>query len=162
MLRITALCCERKDQRMSQTSFKACVALVAVCLHACPVLAEVLITPREAKLPNADLRARGAMSGPRVSLTSPSRDATSVKSPFALTIKFESRDGVPVDLNSLVVTYEKAPPVDLTERVKAYLTPTGITMPQAETPPGEHRLHIEIKDVNGRLGGAEFSIVAVP
>jgi|HubBroStandDraft_6_1064221.scaffolds.fasta_scaffold381003_1 hypothetical protein len=147
---------------MPQTSIKAGVLLFAVCLYATPGLSEVLITSREAKLPDADKRERGPLSGPRVLLLSPARDATNVKSPFALTIKFESRDGVPVDLNTLVVTYEKSPPVDLTERVNAYLSPTGIAMPQAETPPGEHRLHIEIKDVNGRLGATEFSITATP
>ena len=110
-------------------------------------LADVLITPSEARLPDADKRERGFMSGPKVLLKSPPRDATGVKSPFALTIQFERRDGVPVDL---------------TERVKAFLTSSGISMPQAETPPGEHRLHIEIRDVDGRLGAAEFSIVTTP
>ncbi len=90
------------------------------------------------------------------------RGAGAIKSPFPLTIEFQSRDGVPVDLNSLVVTYEKTPPVDLTERVKAYLSPTGISMPQAETPPGKHYIHVEIKYVDGRLGGTEFSIDAAP
>ena len=147
---------------MRRAFLLAIPALTAICFHAPPLLADVLITPREARLPDADKRERGAMSGPKILLKSPARDATGVKSPFALKIQFESRDGVPVDLNSLVVTYEKAPPVDLTERVKVYLSPTGITMPEAEAPPGEHRLHIEIRDVNGRLGGAEFSIVATP
>jgi hypothetical protein len=124
--------------------------------------AAVLITERESKLPDADKRARGPMLGPKVLVVSPARDASGVKSPFALVIRFEERDGVQVDLNSLVVTYEKSPPVDLTERVKEFLTPGGIAMPQAETPPGNHRLHVEIKDVEGRLGGTEFSIDAAP
>jgi len=129
---------------------------------AAPGRAEVLITPREAKLPDADKRERGPMLGPKVLLVSPTRDAKSVKSPFSLTIRFEPRDGVAVDLNSLVVTYEKSPPVDLTERLREFLTPDGIAMPQAETPPGDHRIHVEIKDVDGRLGGTEFSIDAAP
>ena len=124
--------------------------------------ADVLITPREAKLPDADKRDRGPMAGPRVLLVAPLRDAKSIKSPFSLEIRFEPRDGAPIDLNTLVVTYEKSPPVDLTERLKPYLSPTGIAMPQAETPPGEHRLHIEIKDVLGRVGGTEFAIDAAP
>jgi hypothetical protein len=124
--------------------------------------ADVLITAREAKLPDADKRDRGTLPGPRVLLAAPLRNAGAVKSPFALTIKFEPRDGVPVDLNSLVVIYEKSPIVDLTERVKAYLTPSGIAMPEAEAPPGDHRIHIEIKDVNGRLGGSEFTIETAP
>jgi hypothetical protein len=147
---------------MSVTVLAARSLILALLCAIAPARADVLITPREAGLPDADKRERGAMQGPRVMLVAPPRGAVAVKSPFTLTIKFESRDGVPVDLNSLVVTYEKAPPVDLTERVKAYLTPAGIAMPDAETPPGEHRIHIEIRDVNGRLGGAEFSIDATP
>jgi hypothetical protein len=127
-----------------------------------PSRADVLITEREAKLPDADVRARGPMLGPKVIVVSPARDARAVKSPFALVIRFEGRDGVQVDLNSLIVTYEKSPPVDLTERVKEFLTSSGIAMPQAETPPGDHRIHVEIKDVDGRLGGTEFSIDAAP
>ena len=127
-----------------------------------PARADTLITEREAKLPDADVRARGPMLGPKVIVVSPARDAGAVKSPFALVIRFEGRDGVQVDLNSLVVTYEKSPPVDLTERVKEFLTSSGIAMPQAETPSGDHRIHVEIKDVEGRLGGTEFSIDAAP
>jgi hypothetical protein len=145
---------------MTRKGATASLVLLAVVGVAAPSHAETLITPREAKLPNADVRDRGPLQGPKVLLVSPARDAGAVKSPFALVIKFEGRDGVPVDLNSLVVTYEKAPPVDLTERVKAFLSPTGISMSDAETPSGEHRIHIEIKDVNGRLGGTEFSINA--
>jgi hypothetical protein len=147
---------------MSVATWAARSLFLALFCMVAPACADVLITPREASLPDADKRERGVMQGPKVMLVAPPRGAGAVKSPFALTIRFESRDGVPVDLNSLVVTYEKAPPVDLTERVKAYLTPAGIMMPQAETPPGEHRIHVEIKDVNGRLGGAEFFIDATP
>jgi hypothetical protein len=127
-----------------------------------PLRAEVLITAREAKLPDYVISERGVMLGPKVVVVSPARDAGVVKSPFSLVIRFVPRDGVPVDLNSLVVTYLRSPPVDLTERVKAFLTSSGITMPQAETPPGDHRIHDEIKDVDGRLGGTEFSIDAAP
>jgi len=127
-----------------------------------PLRADVLITEREAKLPNDDTLTRGVMPGPKVLLVSPARDAGAVKPSFDLEIRFESRDGVKVDLNSLVVTYKKTPPVDLTERVKDFLTPAGISMPDAEVPPGDHKIYIEIKDVDGRTGGAEFSIDAAP
>ncbi len=147
---------------MRRTDLKVGVLLLAMGFYSGPALADVLITARESRLPDADKRERGPMMGPRVMVSWPARGASAVTSPFPLAIKFESRDGVPVDLNSLVVTYEKSPPVDLTERVKAYLSPTGISMPQAETPPGKHFIHVEIKDVNGRLGGTEFSIDAAP
>ncbi len=134
------------------------VSLLTLCATA-SAYADVLITVREASLPDDDKVKRGLpINGPRVLLASPLRDPSTVKSPFALVIDFEPRDSVPVDLNSLEVTYERKPAVDLTERVKAYLSPTGIAMPQAETPPGKHHIHVEIKDVDGRLAVAEFTI----
>ena len=145
---------------MRGTTLATSLSLLA--LTSAPVYGDILITQREANLPDAGTRDRGPMMGPKVTFASPSRDAGAVKSPFTLKIKFEGRDGVPVDLNSLVVIYEKSPQVDLTERLKAYLTPAGIAMPQAETPPGVHQIHVEIKDVNGRLGGAEISIDVAP
>lgn len=35
-------------------------------------------------------------------------------------------------------------------------------MPKAEVPPGGHKIYIEIRDVDGRPGGTEFSIDAAP
>src|SRR6267154_1082459 len=101
--------------RRSRLAAIASLWLIAALAPIAPLRAEILITPREAKLPDADKRERGPMLGPKVLLISPARDAGAVKSPFALVIRFEGRDGVPIDLNSLIVTYEKTPPVDLTE-----------------------------------------------
>lgn len=135
------------------------VSLSLLTLSYAPAWAEVLITPREASYQDSDKRDRGPMMGPKVTLATP---ASAVKSPFTLNVRFEGRDGVPVDLNSLVVIYEKTPQVDLIERLRPYLTPAGISMPQAETPPGLHRIRVEIKDVNGRLGGAEITLDVAP
>jgi hypothetical protein len=140
----------------------AALLALAAAMDRAPASADVLITVREAKLPDADARGRGPTFGPKVVLVSPPRDAKSIHSPFPLEIRFEPRDGVPVDLGTLVLTYEKSPPVDLTERVKPFLSPRGIAMPRAETPPGEHRLHVEIKDADGRLGGIEFAVEVAP
>jgi hypothetical protein len=125
------------------------------------VRSEVLITAREAKLPSDDSATRDVYLGPKVVVVSPSR-GVAVKSPFDLKIEFERRGDVDVDLNSLAVTYRKIPPVDLTERLKEFATPSGIDMSVAEAPAGRHRIHIEIKDVNGRLGGTNFSFDVAP
>jgi len=124
--------------------------------------AEVLITPQEAKLPSDNFSERGALTGPRVILVSPPRHAGPVKSPVKLQLKFEGRDGVSVDLNSLAITYERSPPVDLTQRVKEFARPDGIDMPAAEVPPGSHRIRVELTDANGRLGGTEFTLEVAP
>jgi hypothetical protein len=147
---------------MDSTRWVATAWIGLALVGAQPLRAEVLITPTEARLPNSDQHDRGPMLGPKVMLVSPARDARGVKSPFALELRFEARDGAKLDLDSLSVTYEKTPEVDLTERVKDFLTPTGILMPVAEAPPGAHVIHVEIKDVNGRLGGTEFTLDTAP
>ena len=116
----------------------------------------VLITPREANLPSDDTLTRGVFAGPKVLVVSPAASAVAVKSPVDLVIEFRPRGDVAVDLNSLSVTYMKVPPVDLTARVKEFVTPTGIAMPSAVLPPGHHTIEIEIKDAEGRVGGREF------
>jgi hypothetical protein len=152
----------RRASMMRARELAGWAAISSLLFGATPLRAEVLITESEAKLPNDETLARGAMTGPKVLLVSPPRDAHGVKAPFDLEIRFEGRNGVKVDLNSLVVTYKKTPPVDLTERVKDFLTSEGIAMPKAEVPPGDHKIHVEIRDVDGRIGGAEFSIDAAP
>lgn len=145
---------------------KALAAAVAVLgliglLGTSPLRAEVLITEREAKLPDV-IRPRAAHFPDRRFCCLAGKGPGTVKSPFDLEIRFEGRDGVKVDLNSLVVTYKKTPPVDLTERVKDFLRPAGISMPKTEVPPGDHKIYIGIRDVDGRPGGTEFSIDVAP
>lgn len=130
-------------------------AILGLLLGAAPVCAEVLITPAEAGLPNDDTTTRDIYAGPKVVVVSPAGSA--VKSPFDLKITFTPRNGANIDLNSLQVIYMKDPSVDLTDRVREYASPEGIDMSDAEVPPGEHRIQIKIKDVDGRVGGTDFS-----
>lgn len=67
---------------------------------------------------------------------------------FRVSIRPNSAD---VLLNSLRVTYLKAPPVDITPRVAPYVTPQGIDVPEAELPPGRHAFRIEISDATGNV-----------
>jgi hypothetical protein len=134
----------------------------ALAFIAAPLQAAVLITPREANLPSDETVTRGVFSGPKIVVVAPVKGTSSVKSPVDLVIEFQPRGGVLVDANSLSVTYKKNPPVDLTERVKEFLTPSGITMPSAEIPPGHHTIEIEVKDADGRVGGREFSLDIAP
>jgi hypothetical protein len=135
----------------------------AICLLGLEVIAsahaEVLITAHEAALPTDDTNSRALYIGPNLLVVAPTRGAV-VKSPFDLKIKFERRDGVEVDMNSLSVTYRKMPLVDLTQRIKEFVTPDGIDMPTAEVPTGKHRIHVEVKDVDGRIGGVDILIDA--
>ncbi|MFZ9137613.1 MAG: hypothetical protein ACO21E_07165 [Hylemonella sp.] len=110
-----------------------------------------LITPAEAALPPAAgaLATRGISRGPAVKLVSPAPDAP-VKSPFNLRLNFEARGGEKIDPNSVKVTYLKSPFVDLTPRLQKGITASGIELPQADVPPGEHTLRVTVKDAAGR------------
>jgi hypothetical protein len=110
----------------------------------------VLITPEEAQLPTPEgvHAARAITRGPRIDLAGP--DASEVRSPLSLQLKFRGFGGATINLDSLRVTYLKMPDVDLTSRVRPYAQPTGIEIPDAEAPPGEHLVRVEVHDSEGR------------
>jgi len=60
------------------------------------------------------------------------------------------------------VTYLKSPVVDLTSRIKPFVQPAGIDMPDAQLPPGEHLLRIDIKDSDGRPASISFLLKIAP
>jgi hypothetical protein len=110
----------------------------------------VLITPEEAQLPTPKgvHATRAVTRGPRIDLAGP--DANDVHSPLRLQLKFRGFGGATINLDSLRVTYLKMPDVDLTSRVRPYAQPTGIEIPDAEAPPGEHLVRVEVHDSEGR------------
>jgi hypothetical protein len=123
--------------------------------------AEVLITEAEAKLPpssNVPMATRGLTRGPGIEQASP-RAGQAVKSPLPFRIKFSIRNGIPIDPVSVKLTYLKATPVDLTERIKAHLRPDGIDMDRAEVPSGTHVLRFDLKDQQGRVGTAIIKLI---
>jgi len=52
----------------------------------------------------------------------------------------------------------RTPNVDLTTRIKPFVKPTGIDVPAAELPPGDHILRIDIKDSDGRTATTSFTL----
>jgi hypothetical protein len=122
----------------------------------------VLITPEEAKLPApkqiADSRA--ITRGPRIEISD--IDDGKLQSPLHFKLKFRSYGGSSIDVGSVTVTYLRSPNVDLTERVKPYLRSTGIDIPDAEVPPGEHAIRIDLKDSEGRSANTSFLLAVAP
>jgi hypothetical protein len=116
----------------------------------------VLITPEEAQLPTPKgvYASRAVTRGPRIDLAGP--DTNEVRSPLRLQLKFRGFGGATINLDSLRVTYVKVPNVDLTSRVRAYAQPTGIEIPEAEAPPGEHLVRVEVQDSEGRRTNTTF------
>lgn len=128
-----------------------------------PSRATQLITEEEAKLPPpkgavaADRR--GILRGPKVEFVSPGE---SVSSPMRLVLKFESFGGAKIDPDSVKMIFLRTPNVDLTPRVKPFVKADGINMQDAELPPGEYTVRVDIKDSDGRSGTTVFTLKVAP
>jgi hypothetical protein len=79
-----------------------------------------------------------------------------------LQLKFESFGGAKIDPDSVKVIFLRSPNVDLTSRVKPFIQSDGINMLDAELPPGEYMVRVDIKDSDGRPGTAMFTLKVAP
>ncbi len=124
---------------------------------------EVLITPQEAQLPPQKgafgVATRGITRGPKIAIVS---TPDGLKSPIRLQMNFESFGGAKIDTSTLKVTYLKDPSVDLTDRVKPFVKPEGIDMPDAILPPGDHTLRVDVKDSDGRMATSSIVLKIIP
>ena len=122
-----------------------------------------LITDDEARLPPPkgaiSANTRGILRGPKVEVISPNEAA---HSPLRLQLKFESFGGARIDIESVRVLYLRTPNVDLTARVRPFIQADGIDMPEAELPPGEYLVRVDVKDSDGRPGSASFTLRISP
>lgn len=125
--------------------------------------AQVLITAEEAALPPPKgaiaTERRGITRGPKVDVVT---SAGQIKSPMRLQLKFEPYGGAKIDPDSIKVTYLRTPNVDLTPRVRSFVLPSGIDMPDVELPAGEHMVRVDIKDTDGRIGTTSFVLKVAP
>jgi hypothetical protein len=64
-----------------------------------------------------------------------------------------------VDPSDVRVIYEKQTPIDLTDRLRKYVTGEGIDMPDAEVPPGTYLLRVEVTDSLGRKSVSEVKLL---
>ncbi len=122
----------------------------------------VLITEDEARLPppkDSSDKTRGISRGPRIEYLA---EGNTARSPIHFRVKFQSFGGARIDTESLKVTYVKNPAVDLTPRLKPFTQPTGIDMPNAVLPVGDHVLRIDLKDSDGRIAATSFTLKIVP
>jgi hypothetical protein len=115
-----------------------------------------LITADEAKQPAAAQKpaSRAITRGPGVKLASPE----SVSGQFPLKVAFEPRGDSKIDPASVKVELLKGNGIDLTDRLKAGIKPTGIEIASAAAPAGEHPIRVSVRDSEGRIGTAEFKL----
>jgi hypothetical protein len=141
-------------------------SLVIFCLLAAPAAALTLVTADEAAqpaakplplLPPASV-ARGITRGPEIDVESPRNQGNPVHSPFALRIEFVAHGGAHINPASVKVFYLRQGNIDLTERLKSKISATGINVPDAETPPGEHEFRIQVEDDEGRSSATDVLI----
>jgi hypothetical protein len=143
------------------------VALAPFALAPAPAFAAdrlILVTADEAALPpaaTAELSRRGVTRGPKVRLISPD-GVTGQKSPLHLQLKFESFGGAKIDPKDVKIVYVKKRAVDLSERVKPFTQGAGIDIGEAEVPPGDHTFRVDVKDSDGHVATALFTLNVVP
>ena len=77
-------------------------------------------------------------------------------------LKFRSFGGVAIDTQSLRVVYLKKPEVDITSRVARFAKATGVDIPDAEIPVGEHYIRVEVADLDGRTRKSVFALKVTP
>jgi hypothetical protein len=123
-----------------------------------PAHAVTLINSAEAALPDPpplELSVRGvdAMSG-FVQMLPPKHAVA--RSHFHMLIRFEAV----CNPSSVVMTLVKQPSVDLTARIRPYLSSQGIDVPDAEAPPGDYKIRLIYRDTTGlqRVGNVLFSV----
>lgn len=117
-----------------------------------------LITSEEAGLPPAepDGISRNITRGPGIDTVAPS--AVGIKGAFRFAVKFKPRNGVEIDPARVRVTYLREPAVDLTARLKDFITAEGIEAPAVLVPPGEHVIAIEAMDKEDRTGRGQVTL----
>ena len=118
---------------------------------------EAALPPQKGAVPNSG---RGITRGPKIQI--PDSETGPTTSPLHFQVKFLTYGGSSIDLDSLKVTYLKTPVVDLTTRVKPFVQPTGIDMPDAQLPPGDHLVRIDVRDSEGRTASTSFVLRVAP
>ncbi len=151
---------------MSLSGFRAALVAVALLAAGLPEAGASepveLITAEEARLPPAesDGTGRNITRGPGIDAVAPS--ALGVTGTFRFAVRFKPRNGVEIDPADVRVTYLREPHVDLTIRLKDFISADGIDAPTVIVPPGEHVLVIEAVDKEGRTGRGEVTLVVNP
>ncbi|PTM39479.1 hypothetical protein [Bosea sp. 124] len=135
-------------------------AAVAVAVEAQAVEPIQLITKYEAGFPPpaaSSSQERNLTRGPSVDRLAPPAIGMAGDA-FRFAVKFKPRNGVPIDPASVRVTYRRALDVDLTARIKPFITADGIDASAVIVPPGQHLIVIEATDKEGRLGRGQITL----
>jgi hypothetical protein len=139
-----------------------CVLFVIVLLGAAGIEGRaesvLLVTPDEAGRPDARAVIVEKNDGPIIVIKSPENGST-LNGTFRLYVEIVKREGgADIDMGSLAVKYLKLVPIDITGRVRDYITGSKVDVPDAEFPEGSHRAQILIRDTAGNESSKLFSV----
>ena len=160
------LCPKRKSDTF--LSYLCCLAFSLITLGSLTLEAGAsdglwLITPEEAATADEAeplIRSRGLGpklpdAGPMIELLKPIEHET-ISVPTEVVGRFTPRSA-PVDLSTLKVSVVKLVRIDITDRLTAYVSPTGIKIPDANLPSGEHKVRITLGDAEGGVTSKEVT-----
>ena len=85
--------------------------------------------------------------GPMIHVISPARGNPLGKHAEVFA-RFEPRQA-PINLTTVKVTLLRMISIDITDRIRPYLTSEGIRIPSLQIPAGQHRIRISVADVTG-------------
>jgi hypothetical protein len=122
-----------------------------------------LVTEQEAAYPDEPywgMVAGAPTPAPGVKVVSPSLESL-IRSPFELNIKFEAHSGARIDPDSIRVTYGKVPRIDVTQRIKAFISADEIRIAEAALPAGKHPFRVDVKDDRGRESASLYFWIEV-
>ena len=120
----------------------------------------VLITAEEAAAPDLNLaewhlEVSRTDEGPEIQVLSPHMGA-SVKKPVSIDVRFIKGEKE-IDLSTIKLEYLKFLTIDLTPRVKDYLTKEGIKVPNVNLPSGTHTIRLSVGDIAGAVTKQVFT-----
>ncbi len=120
-----------------------------------------LINSQEAALPpsHTSNAGRSITRGPAIRQISPDGTVAANK-PFDLRVQFAGRGGEKINPASAQLAILRGNNVNITDRLKPYITANGIEMPAAMVPPGTYVLQVTVSDSGGRQSVANVEIDA--
>jgi hypothetical protein len=136
-------------------------ALATTAFAPMAVAGVILITPEEATLPvpKQVASSRAVTRGPRIEAAI---DDGTLHSPLRFKLIFRAYGGSTIDPSTLAVTYLRGSNIDLTQRIRTFVQPGGIDIPDAEVPPGEHTIRVEVRDSAGRTATTNLLLAVAP
>jgi hypothetical protein len=111
-----------------------------------------LITKEEASQPNQTpprLSKTRRIGDPKIKIILPATNPIQ-SSPFPVKIAFSAADDAQIAVKSFKLIVWKVIPLDITDRVRRYVTPEGIDVPQAQVPAGNYNIQVNVSDTMGR------------